>query len=147
MKRMSRLIGTAVIADGRRKGRVSGVVLCDGRHMAGVLVEGMLGGSRMVPFGQINVMGEVSLQCSGRGMRSGGHEPFVPGRVLTTDGRRLGRVSDLIIDERTGHIDAIEISHGYIDDMLEGRFICSEFSLAPRTGNAVIPDARSGHPE
>ena len=72
MKRMSGLIGTAVIADGRRAGSVSGVVLEDGRHIAGVLVEGALGGSRMVSLGQISVIGDVSLQCAGKGARMGG---------------------------------------------------------------------------
>lgn len=143
MKRMSGLIGTAVIADGKRAGRVSGVLLEDGRHISGVLVEGALGGSRVVALGQIDVIGDVSLQCTGRGARSGGSEPFSPRRAVTTAGRRLGRVSDLLIDERTGRIAAIEISRGYIDDMLTGRLICDEFALAPQTGDAVVPDALS----
>ena len=143
MKRMSGLIGTAVIADGRRAGRVSGVVLEDGRHISGVLIEGALGGSRIVALGQIDVIGVVSLQCTGKGARSGGCEPFAPRRAVTTAGRRLGRVSDLMIDERTGRIEAIEISRGYIDDMLSGRLICDEFALAPQTGDAVVPDALS----
>ncbi len=147
MKRMSGLIGTAVIADGRRAGRVSGVVLEDGRHISGVLVEGALGGSRVVALSNIDVIGEVSLQCTGRGARSGGCEPFAPRRAVTTAGLRLGRVSDLMIDERTGRIEAIEISRGYIDDMLQGRLICDEFALAPQTGDAVVPDALSARPE
>ena len=72
MKRMSALIGAAVIADGRRAGRVSGVVLEGGRQLAGVLIEGALGGSRVISLGQIDVIGDVSLQCSGRGERAGG---------------------------------------------------------------------------
>ena len=141
MKRMSGLIGTAVIADGRRAGRVSGVVLEDGRHIAGVLVEGALGGSRMVSLGQISVIGDVSLQCAGKGARMGGCEPFVPGRALSTGGMRLGRVSDLIIDERSGRVEAIEISRGYIDDLMGKRLVCDEFALAPQTGDAVVSDS------
>ena len=99
MKRMSALIGAAVIADGRRAGRVSGVVLEGGRQLVGVLIEGALGGSRVISLGQIDVIGDVSLQCSGRGERAGGDCQFSPGRALTTSGRRLGRVSDLIINE------------------------------------------------
>ena len=109
MKRMSALIGAAVIADGRRAGRVSGVVLDGGRQLVGVLIEGALGGSRVISLGQIDVIGDVSLQCSGRGERAGGDCQFSPGRALTTSGRRLGRVSDLIIDESTGRVAYIEI--------------------------------------
>ena len=140
MKRMSALIGAAVIANGRRTGRVSGVVLEDGRQLAGVLIEGALGGSRMVSLGQIDVIGDVSLQCSGKGERAGGDCQFSPGRALTTGGHRLGRVSDLIIDEPTGRVAYIEISRGYIDDLMGGRIICSEFSLRPQTGDAIVSD-------
>lgn len=141
MKRISALIGAAVIADGRRAGRVSGVVLAGGRQLVGVLIEGALGGSRVISLGQIDVIGDVSLQCSGRGERAGGDCQFSPGRALTTSGRRLGRVSDLIIDESTGRVAYIEISRGYIDDLMGGRIICGEFSLRPQTGDAIVADA------
>lgn len=95
----------------------------------------------MAALRQISVIGDVSLQCSGKCMRASGCEPFAPGRALTTGGRRLGRVSDLMIDERSGRVEAIEISRGYLDDLLSSRLICDEFSLAPRTGDAVVADA------
>ena len=129
---MSGLIGTAVIVGGRRAGRVSGVVLEDGRHIAGVLVEGALGGKCM-----------MSLGCAGKGARAGGCEPFSPGRAITTGGQRLGRVSDLFIDERTGRVDAIEVSRGYLDDLVSSRLICSEFSLRPQSGDAVVADVHT----
>lgn len=141
MKRMSALIGTAVIANGRRAGRVSGILLESGRQMAGVTVEGALGGSRVVPLAQIDVIGDVSLQCFGRYGRADGLFQFSPGRALTTGGRRLGRVSDLMIDENSGYVQAIEISRGYIDDLMGRRIICGEFSLAPRTGDAIVADS------
>lgn len=143
VKRMSGLIGTAVIVGGRRAGRVSGVVLEDGRHIAGVLVEGALGGKCMMSLGQIRVMGDVSLQCAGKGARAGGCEPFSPGRAITTGGQRLGRVSDLFIDEHTGRVDAIEVSRGYLDDLVSSRLICSEFSLRPQSGDAVVADVHT----
>ena len=50
-------------------------------------------------------------------------------------------MSDLIIDESTGRVAYIEISRGYIDDLMGGRIICGEFSLRPQTGDAIVADA------
>ena len=46
-------------------------------------------------------------------------------KVVTTSGRELGIVSDLVIDEKDLSVVGYEISSGLIQDLLEGRDILS----------------------
>ncbi len=55
-------------------------------------------------------------------------------RVEYEDGRIIGIIQDLILDENTGEIIGYEISDGVIEDLLNGRF------TIPNTGLSIGPD-------
>jgi len=55
-------------------------------------------------------------------------------RVEYEDGRSIGIIQDLILDENTGEITGYEISDGVIEDLLKGRF------SIPNTGVSIGPD-------
>ena len=55
-------------------------------------------------------------------------------RVEYEDGRSIGVIQDLILDENTGEITGYEISDGVIEDLLKGRF------SIPNTDVSIGPD-------
>lgn len=55
-------------------------------------------------------------------------------RVEYEDGRSIGVIQDLILDENTGEITGYEISDGVIEDLLKGRF------SIPNIGVSIGPD-------
>ncbi len=41
--------------------------------------------------------------------------------VMTPDGNTLGSISDLVIDPQDGSIESMELSDGFVDDLMKGR--------------------------
>jgi sporulation protein YlmC with PRC-barrel domain len=77
-------------------------------------------------------------------------------KVLTEEGRLLGAVSDVLLDELTGAVEQYEISGGHLRDLLSGRIYLSsaapralgdEFMVVPETAMASEPaQLREGPP-
>jgi uncharacterized protein YrrD len=63
-------------------------------------------------------------------------------QVLTTDGKSLGTLADMCIDETTGKVIGYEVSGGFIADTLRGK----KFLPAP-PGLAIGKDAAIAPPE
>lgn len=63
-------------------------------------------------------------------------------QVLTTDGKSLGTLADMCIDEKTGRVLGYEVSGGFFSDTLRGK----KFLAAP-PGLAIGKDAAIAPPE
>ena len=126
MRRISEVIGkTVVSADtGDRLGGVSDALIDDVSVVALVIGGGLLAKEHVLPFRDVQTLGgDAVLARTGSGMvgpkewRTSGPETSrssaLRGRaVVTTGGTRLGEVSDVLIDDRTGAFEAFEVSSG-----------------------------------
>ena len=65
-------------------------------------------------------------------------------RVTDPEGARLGVVTDALLHEDTLRVAALEISAGPLDDLIDGRFYATAFTVRPagETGHVTIPSAR-----
>ena len=80
-----------------------------------------------------------------RGKRAQLPESFWPRRAISTDGARLGAITDALIDEDTLEIHMLELSRGLFDDFSSGRVRIGRFSV--RAGGEVVIDTPEGGEE
>ena len=126
--RLKEVIGKPIVsADaGEHVGRVEEVLL-DGRwhHVVGVLVtDGLLSKQRVLPFEDVQTIGidtvivrTVTTMRDAQDWIQGGHaahrsRSILGKEVVTADGARLGWLHDLVADEHTGDVVALEITTG-----------------------------------
>ncbi len=144
MKDLRNLVGLPVICAGKRIGRASGVELSeDLTCMSGVVVDCGIRGSRFIPAGDVELMGEVSIITHTPGKRSGQAAPLRR-RALSTDGGTRGAVAGAMIDERTGQVDALLLSLGYIDDILTGRRWIRQYRVQTDSGDVIFDEEKGG---
>jgi uncharacterized protein YrrD len=157
------LLGVAVVgqADGIKLGNVRDLIFDHetDRVLALVLGERDLFGlidAQIVPWSQIHTVGKDVLfaQSAASKMRlhddeatrtatGAGRETILSGtQILTTDGKHLGTLADMCIEETTGRVLGYEVSGGFISDTLHGK----KFLPAPPT-LTVGQDAAIASPE
>lgn len=126
MHRISDVIGKTVVSaeTGDRLGSVSDTLIDEASVVGLVVGGGLLAKERVLPFRDVQTLGgDTVLARTGTGIvgpkewRTTGPETSrssaLRGRaVVTTGGTRLGEVSDVLIDERTGAFEAFEVSSG-----------------------------------
>ena len=139
MTRANRLIGLPVILDGAKIGVVDQLDFSpDARQISALTVQtnGLKSGS--IPACNVQLVGENAVLVTAAPVqrRSG---RFVPGRVRDTSGLMLGIVTDVMVDETTLSVTALELSFGPIDDILTGRRWVKEFSRDPKSGETIVP--------
>ena len=129
MYRLSHIIGKTVVSaeTGIRLGSVSDVLLEEGRgRIVGlVLGSGLLAKEHVMPFADVQTLGRDAVLArtdagiaGPREWRKSGvkttRSSELRGRaVVSAAGERLGNVSDLMIDERTGAFDGLEVAWGH----------------------------------
>lgn len=139
MKSSKSLIGMPVIAGGSRLGSVAQVQLSDSLdRMTGLWVDCGLKGTRYLKEDEVLVLGEVAVIVGGTGKRAKVNGEAMLKRALSTDGQRVGAILDAVIDEQTRKVEALELSRGYLDDLVEGRERVSSFTVQPGTGDVVL---------
>lgn len=122
------VLGKPVVSSdtGERAGRVADVLLdVSRRQVVGLLItDGMLSKQQVLPYGDVQTVGVdtiiartlATLREAGEWKREGlaaDRSNTVHGKaVVTAAGAHLGTVHDLVADERTGHVTAIEVSTG-----------------------------------
>ena len=146
MKRMMACVGLPVVADGSGKkiGQVERVCLyAEGQMVRGFIVRlnGFGRRRRFVSLSQLEWVGDVSVAVSGmsrvpRDLKSNGQSNL----VLDTTGARLGWMTDALLDNQ-GCVAAVEISKGYVDDLLQGRLWAKDFTIRQDGVIAVSWDA------
>ena len=125
MRRVSRLIGTAIVAadSGGKIGRVADVLLDPerGSIVALVVRNGLLRDERVLPFAEIGALGEDAVvvrsavgvldasEWRSKGLDTRRSKTLKGRPVITTDGNRIGEVQDIFVDEQTGALAHLEI--------------------------------------
>lgn len=146
MPRSSDLIGLPVLVMPRmqRIGRVQEVLVSrDGARLCGLVLEtgGFLHPRRVLDFKAIKTVGSTHLLaeeiylddesqvCSGEALHG---KP-----VLDKAGEELGAMDDIHFDPSTGRIVALQLSRGFVDDLLGGKGIVA-INGPVTTGEAAI---------
>jgi len=141
MRKSSSVIGLRVIGqeDGTFLGEVQDLVFDQhtGDVLALFLSEQNLFGivdAQVVPWSQILMIGRDAVMVrSARSKMNASDDARLGGadaqrqtmlsgtRIFTTDGREIGKLADMFIDEATGHIVGYEVSGGFVSDTRTGR--------------------------
>lgn len=138
MTRANRLIGLPVVREGSRLGVVNAVRFSrDGKQIAGLHMQGNSLRSGYLPAESISLLGEFAVLSTD--MPSGRADRFTLRRVRDTSGLKLGIITDALVDENALSVEALELSFGPIDDLLQGRKWVSAFSVDPRSGDVIVP--------
>lgn len=146
MPRSSDLIGLPVLIGPymKRIGRVQEVLVHrDGTHLCGLVLDngGLFSPRRVLDFKAIKAVGATHLladeaylgdesdTCCGERLHG------LP--VLDGGGEELGTMDDIHFDPRDGRIVALQLSRGFVDDLLGGKSIVA-LSGPVTTGEAAI---------
>ncbi|MFZ5814393.1 MAG: PRC-barrel domain-containing protein [Bacillota bacterium] len=146
MPRSSDLIGLPVLAGPRLKriGRVQEVLISrDGSRLCGLVLEsgGILHPRRVLDFSAIRALGATHLLAEEiylddeRGTCCGESLHGLP--VLDGAGEELGMMDDIHFEPTTGRILALQLSRGFVDDLLSGKGVVP-ISGPVTTGEAAI---------
>ena len=145
MTGLKKMIGLPVIREGKTLGAVMrGVLSQDGRRLRGIVMRGGLMGARWLPRERIALVGRVSVIAEGMPERVPKDAVYRLFRVTDPEGARLGVVTDALLHEDTLRVAALEISAGPLDDLIDGRFYATAFTVRPagETGHVTIPSVR-----
>ena len=147
MRNAKSLLGMPVIRGGKTLGRVSHVLPDeDLKSIRGLYLHCGAAGSRFIECADLDVVGEVAVLARGAGKRmSTGERPLFR-RAISSDGRRLGAITDALIDEETMAIEALELSRGYLDDLAGGRRRIRRFSVN-KNGDVIVEPSEGGNPQ
>ena len=142
MTGMKRLIGLPVVVAGKQIGTVTrGVVSPDGKALRGLVVREGLKSARFLPSEDIRMLGRLSVIGSRRPGRMPREAAYRLFRVTDANGARVGLVTDVMLDESSLRVTALEISSGPVDDLIDGRWFATAFHVKPcgDTGHVTIP--------
>jgi len=144
---LKKMIGLPIIIDGKNSGNVlRGVLSSDGRSLRGIVMRGGLKSARWLPREQISLVGQFSVIAGGKPRRLPRDSDYRLFRVSDPEGARLGIVTDALLHEETLRVAALEISAGPLDDLFDGRWFATSFSVRPAgdTGHVTIPNQIEG---
>ena len=142
MTGLKRIVGLPVIVNGQSAGCVlRGVLTEDGHSLRGIVMRGGLRGARWLPREQIELVGRLSVIAAGKPRRLPKEAAYHLFRVSDAEGTRLGVVTGALLHEETLRVMALEISDGPLDDLMEGRWYATAFSVRPsgNVGHVTVP--------
>lgn len=147
MTSIRKMDGMSVMQGSRLVGHViRGVLSRDGRHLAGLLIKGRMGGTKWLSREEILLIGQMAVIAKREPGRVPEEAHYRLYRVSGADGERIGIVTDAIIYEETLRVAALEISQGPVDDLIMGRWYATAFSILPgkHTGHVTILQRERG---
>lgn len=122
MRSIRSLIGMPVICRRQRIGRLVQADLSDDlQRLEGIWLDSGLLGTRYIPSDRLSMIGKRSVMADHRGTRRRCAASPLFRRAVTTDGRRIGAIVDAEIDELSFLVCALELTHGFWDDLALGR--------------------------
>jgi uncharacterized protein YrrD len=150
MRRMSEVVGKAIISadSGDKLGTVSDGLMDNESNalVALVISGGVFGKEHVLPYAEVQTVGGDAILArgatgvlTGKEWRGDGRDTTrssaLKGRaVVTTAGQKIGVVADLMVDDRTGRLESLEVSSSDFAGLLARR------SLLPG-----VADVRIGH--
>lgn len=142
MKKIRTLIGLPVVINGRKIGRVVKCELSDDlTQFEGVWITAVFFGTRFIPSDHLGILGQVSIVADNPGKRRRCKTSSLFRRAVGTDGSRVGAITGAEIDELSFRVEALELSCGLWDDLLNGRKRIRTFTLNQATGDVIIDAA------
>lgn len=136
MQKVSELVGKSIVSadTGERIGKVSDVLVDpQSQHVLGLVVAGgVLGAEHVLPYTDVQTLGtDAVVARSGSGVvgRKEWHQQAIETirtstlqhkRVLTTSGRALGNIRDVLLDD-AGGVEAFEIAGSTLGGLLRRR--------------------------
>jgi uncharacterized protein YrrD len=149
MRRVSELVGKTVVTSdtGEDVGRAADILVSDdGARVVGVVItHGVLANEKgVLPFDQVQSLGRDVIVAKGEPPVLDAHQwadegvatirssSFRHKRIVTSDGRELGEVTDLCVDERSGDVTGYEVSESGFGGLVQ------RHRVIERSGNAVI---------
>lgn len=151
LKSRNELVGLPVVyeASGTVAGTVKDVVCQPGeRKVSGLVVEkkGLMKKTTYVPWSKVNLMGNNCVMVDPDGLMKMPKDAWVfegpfqqTPKVYDTEGKELGHVTDIAMDEQTGHTVRLTISRSILDDYREGRPQYEQFVFQGESGNVIVP--------
>ena len=134
-----------VVCSGETLGRVSYVLPDEQlRTVSGLYLYCGITGSRFIECAQLDMIGDVAVLAHGHGRRMQTSQRPLFRRAFSSDGRRIGAITDAVIDEKTLCIEALELSRGYLDDLTNGRTRIRQF-IVQKNGDVVVESAEGGN--
>lgn len=159
--KLQEMIGLSVfdVESGKEIGKVQDFLLSEDWKIAGILLEGkglFSAGMKAVMWEDITAYGEDAVMIRNHEViqkLDSNHIQYTfavgSGKVkelpvLTSEGVMIGRVSDVYFDQHLGNtITGIEISDGFISDLVEGRKLLPFTKDIVKGENAVMVPALS----
>ncbi len=145
MRSVKSLIGLPVIRECRALGYVCAAIPDGALHRLERVYFSTGGGLRFVTADEVDCLGEVAVLVRAPGVKSAPPQAALPRRALSSEGGRLGAITDALIDEDTFEIRWLELSRGVFDDWMRGRLRIDRFGVLPG-GEVIIESTEGGNP-
>jgi len=157
MQKVSELVGKPIVSaeTGERMGKVADVLLDpQSSHILGLVVGGgLLSSEQVLPYADVQTLGKDAVVArSGKGVvgpkewRQQGLDTarssaLTHKRVLTTSGRALGEIHDVLVDESAGTVEAFVVANSALGGLVRRRSILPQGSGVTIGADAVlVPD-------
>jgi uncharacterized protein YrrD len=152
------LVGRKVVdfAEGKELGKVEDIIFSgvDGRVLGLLLDEGgLLASSKVVAIAEVSTIGPDAIVIESPELvktasdvevinnRLAADNVVVGTKLLTEDGRDLGKISDVYFSEMNGHIEGYEVSGGIFSDAYTGKsYLPTPQSLRLGEDVAFVPN-------
>ena len=148
MRKLRSLIGMPVLCQRQKLGRLMQVELSDDLiRMEGIWVDGGLKGTRYIPVEQLGMIGEVAVLADSRGARRRCTAKPLFVRAVTTGGERVGAIVGAEVDELSFQVRALELTHGFWDDLSAGRARVERYTAQPERSIVVVLESATDDKE
>ena len=144
MRKLRNMIGMPVLCQRQKLGRLVQVDLsADLVRMEGIWVDCGLKGTRYIPTEQLAMIGEVAVLADARGTRRKCTARPLLMRAITTGGMRAGAIVGAEVDELSFQVRALELTHGFWDDIHAGRTRIERYTAQPERSIVIVPETSS----
>ena len=113
----------------------------------GIWVDAGIRGTVYISSEEIGMIGRVAITSDCPGKRKRLISSPLYHRAVSTDGKRLGAITGVLVNDLSFSVDALELSSGLADDLIYGRRCISAFSVNRNTGEVVVDPVADGKEE
>ena len=136
------MIGMPVVCGGKRIGRtVQADIAGDLSRMEGIWLSAGFRGTRYIPADSVEMLGETAVIVDYAGVRKNLRQQPLFRRAVSTDGQRLGAITNAEIDGLSFAVTALELSCGVWDDLAHRRQRVELFTVNPQNGEVIVDPA------
>ena len=148
MRKLRNLIGMPVLCQRQKLGRLMQVELSgDLIRLEGIWVDGGLKGTRYIPSEQLGMIGEVAVLADSRGVRRRCTAKPLFLRAVSTGGERVGAIVGAEVDELSFQVRALELTHGFWDDLTAGRARVERYTAQPEQAVVIVLESANDSQE